>query len=378
MVAIFVSYRVRDEPGYATLLQRELAQRFGFGQVFLAARSIDLGDNFADVIHHTLAQCQILLAVIGPNWLSGLGKQQEDWVQLEIGEAFARGMRVIPVLIEDVEMPHATELPAAIAALSRCQHLRLRHYSIDTDLARLVEQLTAVLPVSRDSEPAIGGPVWYRFTDRPESIAGLAIAAGSIRRATSADIWVNSENTEMRMARPTDWSVSAIIRYWGARRDDTGRIAEDLIADALEARVGDRRPVAPTTAIATTAGQLAETNNVAFIVHVAAVYGEPGAGYRQVADVGGCVRNALRAAEPLVATLPRRTILFPLLGTGVAGADISHTARVMVHAAAEYLDDHPDSGLRWIQFLGYSRREHRALLEVFGSLSLTRTNNGPA
>ncbi|MBF6066125.1 TIR domain-containing protein [Nocardia terpenica] len=378
MVAVFVSYRVRDEPGYATLVHRELARRFGFGQVFLAARSIGLGDNFADRIHQTLTQCQVLLAVIGPRWVPDLGDPETDWVQVEIREALTRRMRVIPILVEDTAMPRELDLPTGIKPLARCQHLRLRHYSVDNDLARLLQQLTNVLPVLADNAPAFGTPAWFRFADRPRSTAGLSILAGSILRATTADIWVNSENTEMRMARPTDLSISGIIRYWGARRDETGHITADIVADALEEHVGERRPVAPTTAIATESGELRRTHNVAYIVHVAAVHGEPGAGYRQVGDIGGCVRNALGVAETLIGTLRRRTILFPLLGTGVAGADITGTVQMIVSAATEYLTDHTDSRLRWIQFLGYSQREHQALVDAFRSLPLMPGEaNGP-
>src|SRR5213075_1390495 len=117
-----------------------------------------------------------------------------------------------------------------------------------------------------------------------------------------------------------------------------------------------KRPVAPGTVIATGAGELVRTHNVQHVIHVAAVHGEPGAGYRQVSDVGGCVRNVLTVAEELD-PLPLRSVLFPLLGTGAAGADVRDTAESMVAAAMDHLVDHPDTGLRRIQFLGYTRRE---------------------
>jgi hypothetical protein len=46
MPIVFVNYRVQEDPGYATLLHRELTQRFGVDSVFLASRSIRAGDDY--------------------------------------------------------------------------------------------------------------------------------------------------------------------------------------------------------------------------------------------------------------------------------------------------------------------------------------------
>src|SRR5262249_57208926 len=140
----------------------------------------------------------------------------------------------------------------------------------------------------------------------------------------------------------TEFSISGIIRYWGSIRDDTGRVRHDLIADELDAVVGENRPVAAGTAVVTSAGALTESNNVRYIIHVAAVQGEPGAGFRQVRNVGWCVTNALLRAEQLAQTDSTvRTILFPLLGAGVAGADAEGTAHTMLLAIVDYLTQPP-------------------------------------
>jgi hypothetical protein len=47
------------------------------------------------------------------------------------------------------------------------------------------------------------------------------------------------------------------------------------------------------------AGRLARHNAVQAVIHVAAVQGEPGAGYSSVAQIGRCVTNALLAAESI-------------------------------------------------------------------------------
>lgn len=360
---MFVNYRVQDQPGYATLVHQALAQQLGAGEVFLASRSIRLGDDFVDQVFDTLSRCQVLIAVIGRSWPSLLGDPEQDWVQREISDAFSRGIRVIPVLIEDAEVPGEAELPDGIKALARCQHLRLRHYTIANDMAHLVQELRNLLPHLADETWASGAQRSFQFVEGPE--CEFVIVPGDILRCTTADVWVNSENTEMYMARPTDFSVSGIIRFWGAKRDQAGRMTNDPISAELEALIA-HRPVAPGSVFTTGSGELKRSHNVQHVIHVAAVHGEPGAGYRQVGDVGGCVRNILVAVEELEV----RSVLFPLLGTGEAGADVPSTAEAMVAAAVNHLVDHPETSLRRILFLGYTRREQEALTTVFRRLSL--------
>src|SRR5215468_1194420 len=117
----------------------------------------------------------------------------------------------------------------------------------------------------------------------------------------------------MEMARFTEFSISGIIRYWGAQRDQIGRVSVDCVAEELASKVGDRRPVAPGTVIVTAGGALTTSNNVCHIIHVAAVHGEPGAGFRQVQNIGWCVTKALIEADRLASADEHvRAVLIPL------------------------------------------------------------------
>jgi hypothetical protein len=283
-------------------------------------------------------------------------------VRTEIAEALAGRARVVPVLVESAEMPTVDQLPADIAEIARCQAVRLRHYSVDSDIAALVAELA--LGVSDATTVADGDRELYPLpgTDRV-----LGVVPGSIHRAADIDVWVNSENTDLLMARWTEFSVSAIIRYLGAAKDAAGEVVTDSVAEELLARV-PRRPVAPGTAVATGSGSLAESHGVRRVIHVASVIGEPGAGFRQVRDIGACVVNVLRtmAGEPGL-----RTVLFPLLGAGAAvRADPRHTAEAMVGAVLDHLDRTPDSPVRGVFFLGYTVRELSVLRAVLASRGL--------
>jgi O-acetyl-ADP-ribose deacetylase (regulator of RNase III) len=373
MVQIFINFRTLDSAGFATLLDCHLTDQFGAGAVFLSPRSILPGADFVAAIPRTLQDCTVLLAVIGPGWLSYGSVRRAarvtalpDWVRWEIAEALRAGIRVIPILVAGARMPAEEDLPSDIAALARCQLLNLNQATAREDLRRIADAVVSHLP------PADRNPQGQRITvaaARPEfelaapacSACRVTTSTGSILQVTSAAIWVNSENTDMNMARHNEFSVSAIIRYWGAQRDDAGLVVNDVIRQQLHQKVGERTRVSPGSTFVTEAGSLAQTNGVAYIIHVAAVEGEPGLGYHQVRDIRRCITSVLTEADRLAARTPAQTLLIPLLGTGIAGADVAATATATVHAAADFLVRSPETPLRSISFLAYTEAERDAL-----------------
>jgi O-acetyl-ADP-ribose deacetylase (regulator of RNase III) len=205
----------------------------------------------------------------------------------------------------------------------------------------------------------------------------IGVATGSVRQIRSANVWVNSENTEMRMARVEEFSISAVIRYEGARHDERQRVLDDLIADELETKVAGSRPVAPGTVVVTGAGELTRRNGVHHIVHVATVQGEPGRGYRPARDLGRCVDNALLAAEELAMPDDEPvTILIPLLGTGNAGADVATTADILIHAAANYLRSARTTRIDTVLFQAYTDVDLAACQSALRSAGLSPAGPG--
>jgi hypothetical protein len=51
-------------------LPGRLADRYGAGQVFKDVDSIELGDDFVEVITRAVGSCDVVLALIGPQWLT--------------------------------------------------------------------------------------------------------------------------------------------------------------------------------------------------------------------------------------------------------------------------------------------------------------------
>src|SRR5829696_2978414 len=149
---IFISYR-REETAYpAGWLYDRLAERFGSGQVFKDVDSIQLGDDFVEVITRAVASCDVLLALVGDEWLTITdqdGRRRlddpDDFVRLEIEAALTRNVRVIPILIDGATMPRPEELPPSLAGLVRRQALELSPSRFDFDTSRLLKVLDRTL-----------------------------------------------------------------------------------------------------------------------------------------------------------------------------------------------------------------------------------------
>jgi hypothetical protein len=207
--------------------------------------------------------------------------------------------------------------------------------------------------------------VHYYFVpgNRPRYVS---IVCGDLRKVRCAEVWVNSENTTMQMARFEEFSVSSIIRYEGAIRSQTGRVLRDTIAEELDRQVAGHRPVPPATAISTGPGELWRFG-VREVVHVAAVQGEPGAGFRQVREIGQCVTNVLTEIDRTREGHRPTTVLFPLLGTGQGHGDLGRTVEALLGAVLGYFRNSPDSGISVVYMLAYTDVELAACRRAFSA-----------
>jgi TIR domain/Tetratricopeptide repeat/NB-ARC domain len=195
--AVFINYRGEDSHSYGALLYTELTRHFGDEHVFLDAESIPAGADFVQELLGRVRSAPVVLAVIGPRWLTATdpatGQRRiddpDDWIRRELTEAFTAGVRVIPVLTDQAKLPREAELPADIAALSRCQSRHLRRREPIADLARIVTDLTSLDPTlaaaarSRDNTPRQLPAAPGQFTGRAGELAALTDAT-----TTAADV----------------------------------------------------------------------------------------------------------------------------------------------------------------------------------------------
>ncbi len=118
MPGIFISYRRDDASGHAGRLFDRLAQRFGPDSVFMDVTDIAPGEDFARVIEDSVGIADLLLAMIGPQWLSASDRagarrldDPSDFVRREIAAGLHGDTTVIPVLVRGARMPREDELP---------------------------------------------------------------------------------------------------------------------------------------------------------------------------------------------------------------------------------------------------------------------------
>lgn len=167
---IFINYRRGDDPGHTQALFQRLESAFGRDRLFMDVQGyIDRGEDFVRAIKTQVAACDVMLAVIGPQWLSikdggGLRRldDPDDFVRLEIVSALDHGKRVIPVLVNNAVMPSAKDLPDALKPLAYRNATRLTLERFAADCIDLIKDLGQVSqldpPVNTLAPDLVSGP----------------------------------------------------------------------------------------------------------------------------------------------------------------------------------------------------------------------------
>jgi len=209
MDGIFISYRRDDSAGYAGRLYDRLAAHFGADRVFMDVAGIELGTDFVTAIEQAVGSCQVLIVVIGDEWLSttdAAGRRRlddpHDFVRLETSVALEREIRVVPVLVGGALMPRGDELPADLKALARRQAIEISHKQWEASTRELIMALNTMLGQRADAgitEPGAAGSA-PRETQAPAestpspaeastSSAGRLLWAGLGAGALALGLW---------------------------------------------------------------------------------------------------------------------------------------------------------------------------------------------
>ena len=114
--------------------------------------------------------------IIGRDWLvaDASGKRRlddpTDFVRIETAAALARNIRVVPVLVDDAEMPRANQLPTNMALLARRQALELSHKQWDATSSELIHTLEKILNAGK---PGSGDIASHQSGSSSASRAGV-------------------------------------------------------------------------------------------------------------------------------------------------------------------------------------------------------------
>jgi len=178
---VFVSYRRSDSPSAARQIADALRARFGAESVFFDTRDLQPGTDWHRDIEDRVRAADVIVAVIGPQWVTiadergrrrVLQPEEEDVVRTEIEAALRGAGRVVPVLVDEAALPARDVLPRPFRPITALNAVTLRHATWDRDLESLVDALTTPAPVAAPApapvngngtaaaqwEPAPGGP----------------------------------------------------------------------------------------------------------------------------------------------------------------------------------------------------------------------------
>ncbi|MBX3063139.1 MAG: SUMF1/EgtB/PvdO family nonheme iron enzyme [Anaerolineae bacterium] len=121
MSKIFISYRRGETIDITGRIYDWLIKYFGKAAIFRDLNAIPYGANFRRYISQSLHTCNVMLLIIGKEWVDMKGEDGQrrlddagDAVRLEIEEAIANKLTIIPVLVQGAKMPKATQLPPTI------------------------------------------------------------------------------------------------------------------------------------------------------------------------------------------------------------------------------------------------------------------------
>ncbi len=116
--------------------------------MFKDVDAINPGDSWPERLDATLSSCDLVVAVIGRDWLAASdqdGVQRlanpDDWVRRELEHALTRRVPVVPTLVGDAKLPAKQELPETLKPLVDRQAIELDNGTWRADLGRLVSAL---------------------------------------------------------------------------------------------------------------------------------------------------------------------------------------------------------------------------------------------
>ncbi len=236
--SVFISYRRDDTAGEAGRLAEHLARRFGTHRVFIDIDTIAPGTDFTAALDRALTGTAVVLVVIGRQWLTAVDARgrrrlddEDDFVRREVGTALERGARVVPVLVQNVSMPAAADLPAALTPLAARQAMAIQHEEFSADAQRLAD---AIAPFVEADTSGGSWPSRHRVT---VAVLGVTLVLGVAgwqwqRSAATEDATARAagqaaaEADAQRLARQRD--VDNLVQVATDQRD-RGQLADALV-----------------------------------------------------------------------------------------------------------------------------------------------------
>lgn len=222
MPRIFISYRRSDSITITGRMYDRLVEAFGEDHVFKDVDDIPVGVDFRAVLNREVSSADVLLVVIGKEWLNARDEQgrrrlddPNDFVRIEVEHGLSRrAMLVIPVLVHGATMPSADDLPESLRELAFRNAAIVRDDpDFRRDIGRLIDQIrkfeeqepptTRLKPVV----PPPSAPIPDPFEDLVPSTPQPAMQAGFAAHPHPGAISTPKPSSQMKWV----WIIGAII-----------------------------------------------------------------------------------------------------------------------------------------------------------------------
>jgi TIR domain len=146
---IFISYRRTGSRYQAREIYKAFCAVLPPDNIFMDVNSIPPGADFVEVLEQWVSQCEIMLALISPDWIDAIdpktGRKRldnpNDFVRIEVGAALKRGIPVVPVLLDGAAVPDRDQLPDDLKNLARRNAEFVDYRTFDDDVKRLITKL---------------------------------------------------------------------------------------------------------------------------------------------------------------------------------------------------------------------------------------------
>jgi DNA-binding XRE family transcriptional regulator len=181
------------------------------------------------VLAEQVAKCDVMLVIIGRQWATiadGSGQLRldnpADFVRIEIEAALARGIPVIPVLVQNAPMPKVGELPVSLGDLAYRNGIIIHgdpYFHRDMDL--LLGRLDALVINPPVSPPAKDGQTrsWPDSLKREREAHGWSQAAlGKILNLDERTL----QAWESGKRRPNPISIEKLCALYGKSARELG------------------------------------------------------------------------------------------------------------------------------------------------------------
>ena len=135
-----------------------MTEAFGADAVFKAGNALRAGEDFPPILRSEAASCPVMLACIGPGWLTVTGPDgrrrldaPDDWVREEIAISLQAGNHLVPLLLgnrSEVMIPEPDQVPESIRDMVHRQAVWLAPgRGLDATIPMLVNSIAELVPV---------------------------------------------------------------------------------------------------------------------------------------------------------------------------------------------------------------------------------------